>query len=241
MAKVEAKSRGRSEYMRSVRRFKLFWAVVLYVSVSLALYGTLQTRPEAMQGWNGVLVIGLLIAFLANYHWFYIHRGWQWPMPGREAVVCFTTQVLLLFVLSRISPSFGWLSWSIVGHITSSLRPQQWAWPMVPTLLIQLTTSDVVAMVRNGDWFGLLLDLFSIAVFVSMIVSVWFAFRHRFILMGVVAELAAAKQALEEQAVEAEELAALRERTRLAREMHDNIGHALVVINVKLEAAQTIV
>ena len=158
-------------------------------------------------------------------------------MPGRDAFVCFTTQVLLLFVLSRISPSFGWLSWSIVSHITSSLRPQQWAWPMVPTLLIQLTTGDVVAMVRNGNWFGLLLDLFSVAVFVSMIVSVWFAFRHRFSLMGVVAELAAAKQALEEQAIQAEELAALRERTRLAREMHDNIGHALVVINVKLEAA----
>ncbi|MEO7911071.1 MAG: sensor histidine kinase, partial [Roseiflexaceae bacterium] len=32
--------------------------------------------------------------------------------------------------------------------------------------------------------------------------------------------------------------AALRERARLAREMHDSLGHALVVVNVKLEAAQ---
>ena len=30
----------------------------------------------------------------------------------------------------------------------------------------------------------------------------------------------------------------MRERTRLAREMHDTIGHALVLISVKLEAAQ---
>ena len=35
-----------------------------------------------------------------------------------------------------------------------------------------------------------------------------------------------------------EELAVLRERTRLARAMHDNIGHSLVVMNIKLEAAQ---
>jgi signal transduction histidine kinase len=30
----------------------------------------------------------------------------------------------------------------------------------------------------------------------------------------------------------------LRERARLAREMHDSLGHALVTVNVKLEAAQ---
>ncbi|GHO71124.1 hypothetical protein KSC_100160 [Ktedonobacter sp. SOSP1-52] len=41
------------------------------------------------------------------------------------------------------------------------------------------------------------------------------------------------------QSVEQEqELAILRERTRLAREMHDTLGHALVLITVKLEAAQ---
>ena len=30
----------------------------------------------------------------------------------------------------------------------------------------------------------------------------------------------------------------LRERTRLAREMHDTVGHALVLISIKLEAAR---
>lgn len=34
------------------------------------------------------------------------------------------------------------------------------------------------------------------------------------------------------------ELAALRERNRLAREMHDSLGHALVLIAIKIEAAQ---
>lgn len=36
----------------------------------------------------------------------------------------------------------------------------------------------------------------------------------------------------------AAELAALRERNRLARAMHDGLGHALVLVNVKLEAAE---
>jgi len=34
------------------------------------------------------------------------------------------------------------------------------------------------------------------------------------------------------------DLATLRERNRLAREMHDSLGHALVSISIKLEAAQ---
>ena len=55
---------------------------------------------------------------------------------------------------------------------------------------------------------------------------------------GLVADLRRAKQELERGAARAEELAALRERIRLAREMHDSLGHALVAVNVKLEAAQ---
>jgi signal transduction histidine kinase len=51
-------------------------------------------------------------------------------------------------------------------------------------------------------------------------------------------ELAEANQRLRAYAVQAEELATVRERNRLAREIHDSLGHYLTVINVQLEAAQ---
>src|SRR5262245_58346708 len=51
-------------------------------------------------------------------------------------------------------------------------------------------------------------------------------------------ELEEAHHRLEQSASHEQELAVLRERTRLAREMHDTLGHALVLISVKLEAAQ---
>ncbi|MDQ2888711.1 MAG: sensor histidine kinase, partial [Chloroflexota bacterium] len=51
-------------------------------------------------------------------------------------------------------------------------------------------------------------------------------------------ELEEAHRQLAQSVVQEQELAVLRERTRLAREMHDTIGHALVLISVKLEAAQ---
>ena len=55
------------------------------------------------------------------------------------------------------------------------------------------------------------------------------------------AELGAANGRLREYAAQAEELATARERNRLAREIHDTLGHYLTVINVQLEAAQAVI
>ncbi len=54
------------------------------------------------------------------------------------------------------------------------------------------------------------------------------------------AELTDANQKLREYAAQAEELATTRERNRLAREIHDSLGHYLTVINMQLEAARTV-
>ena len=42
-------------------------------------------------------------------------------------------------------------------------------------------------------------------------------------------------------AAEAEELAATRERNRIARDIHDSVGHYLTIVNVQIEAARAIV
>ncbi len=55
------------------------------------------------------------------------------------------------------------------------------------------------------------------------------------------AELQAANQKLRAYAAQVEELATTQERNRLAREIHDSLGHYLTVINVQLEAAQVLV
>lgn len=53
-------------------------------------------------------------------------------------------------------------------------------------------------------------------------------------------ELAAANEQLRRYAAQADELATARERNRLAREIHDGIGHYLTTINVQLEAAHAV-
>ena len=53
-------------------------------------------------------------------------------------------------------------------------------------------------------------------------------------------ELGAANRKLREYSVQVEELATTKERNRLAREIHDSLGHYFTVINVQIEAARTI-
>jgi len=55
---------------------------------------------------------------------------------------------------------------------------------------------------------------------------------------GLIAELQAAQRALEVARQRDAELAALRERERLARDLHDSLGHALVALSIQLEAVQ---
>ncbi|MFZ5917655.1 MAG: sensor histidine kinase [Chloroflexota bacterium] len=55
---------------------------------------------------------------------------------------------------------------------------------------------------------------------------------------ALLAELQSAHEQLQEYALRAEEMAVVEERNRLAREMHDTLGHRLTVASVQLEAAQ---
>src|SRR6185312_3681104 len=53
-------------------------------------------------------------------------------------------------------------------------------------------------------------------------------------------ELAAAHARLREYAVQAETLAAAQERNRVARDIHDGLGHALTVVQMQIKAARAV-
>lgn len=76
-----------------------------------------------------------------------------------------------------------------------------------------------------------------IMVFTQILVSEGKARRE---VERLVEELQAANQRLREYAVQIEELAVTRERNRLAREIHDGLGHFLTVIHMEIQAARAV-
>jgi signal transduction histidine kinase len=81
-------------------------------------------------------------------------------------------------------------------------------------------------------------ELLSLVSVVALVYSLATLMRQRNERDRLIAELQEAQQQLRRSAARDVELAALRERNRLAREMHDSLGHALVLIAIKIEAAQ---
>jgi signal transduction histidine kinase len=102
----------------------------------------------------------------------------------------------------------------------------------------------VFNVVRFHGWaavpYGLLAFSFAMAftlVFTLLTVS---SEKARDEVQRLATELGEANRKLREYAVQVEELAATRERNRLAREIHDTLGHYLTVVNVQLEASRAL-
>jgi signal transduction histidine kinase len=90
-----------------------------------------------------------------------------------------------------------------------------------------------------GDWnisdqVDFLLSFVSPYIFWAIIRELAVA---RAALEGSNTQLAAANTRLQEYSAQAEELSAIRERNRIAREIHDTLGHALTLLAVQIETA----
>jgi signal transduction histidine kinase len=223
---------------RLTRPFNRFWTVVLYVSIGLSLADIATSRPDLLRGWVLLGLIGLLVAFCGMYHGVLLRRTDEWPMPLRQAIFYFSVQFALLVLLTRYNQNFGWLGFALMGQTSSALPLKQWPLPLLGSFTLVAIPFGLYDAVQRGQWVVLVLFLFQSSIFLGIAILLHLLFGQRYQLVALVTQLQQAKQQLEEQAAQTEELAALRERTRLAREMHDSLGHALVVVNVKLEAAQ---
>ncbi|MDQ2810047.1 MAG: sensor histidine kinase [Chloroflexota bacterium] len=95
--------------------------------------------------------------------------------------------------------------------------------------------ADLVAGRLPVDFWG---SLFGVGFAMIYAVLITVLIRSRMQSEHLVHELRQTQERLEAALVHEREAAALRERTRMAREMHDVLGHALALVAVKIEVAQ---
>jgi signal transduction histidine kinase len=161
------------------------------------------------------------------------HRsGWQ--NLGYYAVQC--ALVTAVVFLSPARGFFGMIVLPLVSQSIFDLRPRHTALVIVYLFLVCI-----------GVWgidFG-----WDTAIEASFSYAAGFAFTVVFTIITKQAvlgrrreealrrELEAANARLRAQAEQAEELATTRERNRLAREIHDGVGHYLTVVKTQLDAA----
>ncbi len=156
-----------------------------------------------------------------------------WRSPSRPIILAyFVVLVVVLGAILFLSLGEGFLLLVPLAAYSIVLLPRRGAVAMCGLLLLVLGFVDW----RVGDtWESILLivlPMLALCVFVVVFTEAVMreAQAHQ--------ALGEAHQRLREDSAHIETLATVAERNRLAREVHDNLGHYLTIINVQLEAAR---
>ncbi len=225
----------------------LVFFYVLILGLVAAFTGLAWTDPT-LHGYEWpVAAFVLLYAGFLLYNW--THRpaaGYHlsdllWGHHGQEGPqVVFVVLSLgcIAWMTARVD-FFAWLYISLCSQTFSMFRLRL----SVPLLVLELGVvgyqtgliADLWAGRVPSDFWGSLVGMSFSVVWVLLITVL---LRSRMQSERLVQELQQTQQRLEAALVHEREAAALRERARMAREMHDGLGHALALVAVKIEVAQ---
>ncbi|MEW6084086.1 MAG: sensor histidine kinase [Chloroflexota bacterium] len=211
-----------------------FWDVLSLMIFSFAAVAVLITHASELT-WREWAVAGLSIAQGLLY-FFCITRG-GWPLSRRNLAVYFAGGISMWVLACWLNPYTWWLGFSYFGQMFG-LLPFRAVIPgtAIVTFLIALILADwKITQIPLGAVIGFSFQwLGGMAIFL-FIYGIIRTSRER---AKLITKLEAAQQELELARQRDSELAALRERERLARDLHDSLGHSLVALSVQLEAIQ---
>ncbi len=218
--------------------FSADWAFVLtvvagYVSALLSPPGQF-TVPEIIT----LIALGVVYSAIGVYGFAYCGRA-------RAAAVTFAyfaVQILLAGAILYLSLGSGFITLIVLPLISHSLvllSRRRAVVVSVVIVLVYVAVIGAISSLRVAIQAGT--AVLAGAVFVAIFTEI--ALREqkaRAEVERLAANLREANDKLRGYAAQVEELATAKERNRLAREIHDSLGHYLTVINVQLEAARAI-
>ncbi len=215
------------------------------VLVFITLVGTVPTLfSDGFTLWSPGRII-LYLACSALYLMMGIF-GWAWLVEQDRRfgmLAYFIIQIALVTFIIWLTFSLSGTSWILMMPIAGqSIGLPRWGTFLVPTLLIGGFVFAWSRYIPIADVYEAIASI-SVGILFTMIFT-YVAVREeeaRRDVERLASQLQAANQQLREYAVQAEELATTKERNRLAREIHDSLGHFLTVINVQLEAAKVMI
>lgn len=215
--------------------------VVITLAVVALLPLLFSTSFWALSAWQIVLTLLLWGLYLLNgtsgmmLHERYLHL----PIAS---YLYFGLQIGIVAGLLFLTGGASGTIWILILPVAAQSLSGSWMFTAVINFL--LLGLIWLAYFQNETWQDTLVSLLSIgAAMAFVVIFTSIAVREssaRSEIQRLATDLRSANHRLAEYAAQVDELATMRERNRVAREIHDNLGHYLTVVNVQIEAAKTI-
>ena len=226
--------KNRSDNFAQQSRNLLIFLVVVGYIITFITASAGQAQFTAIQIIVGIL-FGVAYLILGLFDTELLKRF----SPNTRNVIYFSVQIALVFAIGMtLGPGGNWLMGLALSSVAVDRLPPRWRWPVY----LGIVASFVLPIMRYSTLETALMN--------GLIISVGLLFgvllsqarlneqRARENAERLTRDLEAANRQLAEYASQAEELAATQERNRLARDIHDNLGHYLTIVNVQIEAAK---
>ncbi|NJC96505.1 MAG: hypothetical protein FIB03_09235 [Anaerolineae bacterium] len=189
---------------------------------------------------GGTPVFALMLVLLAVYTLLYITEPWLSLRWGWVPYLYFPCQTALVIALTALRPFTDISSLLYVPLCIQALRA--FSRPTAMALITFYVLLLAVTVILGMGWLeGLALTLLDLAV-AGFILSYDLLYSRtqadQVESERLLTELQSAHQKLQEYAAQAEELAAARERNRLARELHDSGSQAIFSITLTSQSAR---
>ncbi len=215
-----------------------FAFLVTVVGAFVALFLTPRepiTFPEAI----ALVLLGLAFAAVGTYG----IRLFGRPCSALHPLLFFAIQIPVACAILYLSHGSAFMGFLLLPLASQAVLILPHRWMLAVCALIVVVEAALYGLLGGPSAFvqagiGYAVGALFVVVFTRVAVNE----RHaRAEVERLAAELAEANGKLREYAAQVEELAIAKERTRLAREIHDSVAHYLTTINIQLEAAQAVV
>ena len=236
-----------SEFPRSFNWWGPGWLLIGAIFLISIDYSIIHSRLYLLRDWRGGAIIILSFVIIGIYSIVAARQKTKtWPPPLLPSLAAFGGMYGAVVVLTLIDANFAYDFYIILGILFSRFASR---------VLLSLTTILVISICILGQVVTLPFNFDQMGAIIGVCLSFYAPATSAVVIQNMIGErykrnhllaeltqahneLAEAHQKLADSAAQEQELAVLRERNRLAREMHDTLGHALVLVTVKLEVAQ---
>jgi len=200
-----------------------------------------QWGPQSAVVWDANCVVAFTLAAtqIGIYALRFLSKsaGWEPTLVWDGAFFVVNLAICLAEFRCGV-PYYPWIFWVFLGYMLVVL-PKRLSWgigAVFTVLYVPMHVGwDKVVSLSFSDWFNQLFPLGLAWILGLLFRQLLDSNEER---SRLIEELQAAKKMLEQARDREGELATLRERERLARDLHDTLGHQLVTMTVQLEAAQ---